>query len=122
MDNEQGETIVYLAGPMRGYENLNFGTFEKRAEELRDQGYVVMNPTEIAGGYKDMPVEWYLSHDIDLIKQCDALAVLDGWHQSEGAKLEVHVASKLGLDIIRAKDPDTELNVDYNPNFREVRE
>ena len=35
---------VYIAGPMSGYPDMNGPAFDKKADELRAQGYEVVNP------------------------------------------------------------------------------
>lgn len=35
---------------------------------------------------------------------CDAIALLAGWQKSAGAHLEIHVAHRVGIDIVEAKD------------------
>jgi len=37
---------IYLAGPMRGYDNLNFAAFDLATKELRDAGHTVFTPAE----------------------------------------------------------------------------
>lgn len=114
------ETILYLSGPMTGYENLNFEQFHERAEQLRDDGYVVMNPAETAGGFKDLGDEWYLEHDLHMVTMSDKVAVMEGWEDSEGANLEVHVAKKLGMPVVKAKDPETKIECEINLEYEEV--
>ena len=37
---------IYLAGPMRGYDQFNFQAFAAAAAKLRAQGHEVFNPAE----------------------------------------------------------------------------
>ena len=37
---------------------------------------------------------------IEILKRCDAIALVDGWERSEGARGEYRVAQELGLDVI----------------------
>ena len=38
------------------------------------------------------------------LNDCDALALLDGWQRSAGAHLEMHVAHRVGMEIVIAKE------------------
>lgn len=102
---------LYLSGPMTGHDNLNFEKFHSLAESLRNDGYVVLNPAETAGGYKKMNEEWYLEHDLHMITMCDRVAVMDGWEHSEGAQLEAHVAQKLNKPVVRADNPKKQITL-----------
>lgn len=96
--------IVYISGPMTGYEDLNFPEFEKAADRLRQQGHVVISPHEI-----DQPVKTWeacMKEDIKQLMRCSTVAVLPGWEQSKGARIEVELARSLGMRIIHAETLD----------------
>lgn len=42
--------IVYVAGPMSGYEQFNRPAFHSAAKRLTDKGYVVLNPATLPDG------------------------------------------------------------------------
>lgn len=99
----QGEPKqIYIAGPMTGYPDCNFAAFHAVAERLAQTGWKVFNPAENFGGRKDLPREAYLRLDLAVLAQCDAIAMLPGWQDSRGAKLEYVVARELDLVIIDA--------------------
>lgn len=89
---------VYLAGPMTGYKDWNFPAFHAAATVLRSEGLNVVNPAD--HGLID-GAEWadYLRFDIAKIAVCESIALLPGWSQSKGARLEVHVEQALGMPI-----------------------
>lgn len=112
---------VYVCGPMTGYPDENRQAFRDAALELRTAGWGVLSPVELDesdglegvdearddGEYRDL-----LRRDIIRILQEDiaAIVVLEGWRDSRGAALEVHVARVLGipvydLDGARVKEP-----------------
>lgn len=93
---------VYIAGPMTGYPDCNFAAFHAAAERLAQAGWKVFNPAENFGGRKDLPREEYLRLDLAVLARCDAIAMLPGWEDSRGAKLEYLVARELGCTIIDA--------------------
>jgi hypothetical protein len=93
---------IYVAGPMSGYPDCNFPAFHAAAERLSAAGWKVFNPAENFGGRKDLPREAYLRLDLAVLAQCEAIAMLPGWEDSRGAKLEYLVAHELGCAIIDA--------------------
>ena len=97
---------VYLAGPMRGYDNLNFPAFKSAAAQLRAAGHYVFNPAEHALPKGADTFAHYMA--VDLAQGCksDAVAVLDGWQNSQGARMEVEVARELGIPVLWAATMD----------------
>jgi len=93
---------IYISGPMSGYPDCNFAAFHAAAERLASAGWKVFNPAENFGGRKDLRREAYLRLDLAMLAQCDAIAMLPGWEDSRGAKLEYTVARELGCEVIDA--------------------
>lgn len=93
---------LYLAGPMRGYENLNFPAFHAAAEKLREQGHSVFCPAENDIG-EDLRRAFAM--DTQWICLCaDGIALLPGWEESKGATAEHALATALGLKVILLED------------------
>lgn len=89
---------VYLSGPMTGIPQFNFPAFHRAAASLRASGYEVINPAEMdAADPAPMTWEQYLRRDIQVLVGCDQIALLPGWENSRGAKLEKHIADALGM-------------------------
>lgn len=99
---------VYLAGKMSGLPNYGFDLFNAAAEVLRDNGVVVINPAETAGGEQGMPRDWYFRFDYAVIDTVDAVVVLPNWISSKGAKGEVIHATEIGLPVYQF-DPENGL-------------
>tara|TARA_R110002020_G_scaffold132746_6_gene296349 strand:+ start:230 stop:574 length:345 start_codon:yes stop_codon:yes gene_type:complete len=95
---------IYLSGPMTGIEDYNYPAFRHRAMVLREAGYEVFNPAETDNGYQDHPRSYYLKKDVIAITECDAVALMEGWENSLGVLLELHVAVAIGLPIYDAVD------------------
>ena len=89
---------VYIAGPMTGLPELNFPAFHAAAAALRAAGFDAVNPAEING---DTTMPWVecMRRDIQQLVTCDGIAMLPGWENSKGARLENHIASQLGLEV-----------------------
>jgi len=89
---------VYVSGPMTGLPNLNFPAFHKAAASLRASGYEVVNPAELdESDGVDLPWADYLRRDIRYLLDCTHIALLPGWENSRGARLEKHIADELGM-------------------------
>lgn len=88
---------VYVSGPMSGIPELNYPAFHGAASQLRDAGYLVSNPAQ----YPDLGETWEqcLRRDLADLLECDGVAVLPGYSRSKGARLEVHVARRLGMTV-----------------------
>jgi hypothetical protein len=94
---------VYIAGPMTGQPNLNFPAFHAAAAQLREAGFEVINPAENFGGRTDLPRSTYIRADVVLVAHCDAVAMLPGWENSRGAKLEYLLAYEIGMELLDAE-------------------
>jgi len=94
---------IYIAGPMTGIPKHNFPAFHAAAERLRQAGWEVVNPAENFGGQTDLPRETYLRADVALLVTCNAIAMLPGWEDSQGAKLEYLLARELGMPVLDAE-------------------
>lgn len=91
--------LVYVSGPMTGLPDHNYNTFDRAASRLRSLGYEVINPAETAGGTIHLPRETFLRIDVGYVMAAEAVALLPGWSDSKGSKLEVMVAEAMGLPI-----------------------
>ena len=94
---------IYIAGPMTGHADHNYPAFHTAAQRLRDAGWDVANPAENFDGRTDLHRETYLRADVALLADCDAIAMLPGWEESQGAKLEYLLARAFGMDIFDAE-------------------
>lgn len=101
MSNDE-PTKVYVAGPMTGYPDFNYPAFDAAERALLDHGYGVFNPTraeEFNDTGKSQEWAWYMRHALRMVVSADALAILPGWEDSRGARLEVQVAQALGMPV-----------------------
>jgi nucleoside 2-deoxyribosyltransferase len=94
---------VYLLGPMTGYPDKNREAFEEVACILRRYGHEVISPVEMEKESQELPWAEYLRLDLIHFLTADVGAgvALDGWEDSAGAALEVHVLRTLGKPIYR---------------------
>ena len=94
---------IYLSGKMSGEVDLNFPLFNRLTAELRAIGHSVINPVEINS---DPSAQWLacIKADIDHVAQCQMIAMIPGWEESYGARIERLVAEKLGLEVVNVHD------------------
>lgn len=101
-------TRLYISGPVTGIEHDNVTAFRRAQRLLTEAGYEAFIPHEI--------VEPSDSHETAMllcvneltertqkpgighpVPRYDGVALLPGWEQSEGARLEVAVAEACGI-------------------------
>ena len=117
MSIRKRKPTIYIAGPMRGYEDYNYPAFDDRAKMLEDAGWDIVNPAALdrkagkpsSDSHVFDPVNNYEDHefmrtalqrDMDAIcVECTAIYMMRDWEKSRGAKAEWHLAKALGLDI-----------------------
>lgn len=110
---------LYVAGPMRGYDQFNFPAFDKAAKMLRENGFEIVSPAEmdrdlgfdpINGGMDAFEslggIEAALHRDFGVILECDGLAMLPGWELSSGARAEVFIAQTTGRAVYKFIEDD----------------
>lgn len=108
------QAVAYLAGPMRGYELHNFPAFAEAALILRRHGWQIESPAEYdlaagvdpAGTEQDWPitVREMLRTDFRLIlERCNAIILMEGWHNSKGAQMEALIANAIGLPMFELR-------------------
>lgn len=96
-------TRVYLSGAMSGKDDLNFPLFNREATRLRSMGYRVVNPAELN---PDPRTPWHecMKNDLKALLDCESIVMLEGWEDSQGAHLELHIAHRVGIKVRMARD------------------
>lgn len=94
---------IYISGPMTGLPNFNAPAFNKEAARLKAMGFDVVNPVDIN---PDTTATWHecMRRDIAALVTCDTIALLPGWEHSNGANLELHIASRVGMHIVHTQE------------------
>lgn len=93
---------VYIAGPMSNIEAFNFPAFHAAKARWLKAGHEPISPADNAGGDTSKPYAYYIRLDIASILTCDSMAMLPGWENSRGAKLEHDIAEALRLPLFDA--------------------
>ncbi|EBE0997727.1 DUF4406 domain-containing protein [Salmonella enterica] len=95
MNNQRNKKkVVFICGPMTGYENYNRDAFMRKEVELIVGGATVLNPAMLPGG---LEYEQYLTITRGMIRVSDLICLLPGWEDSNGARQEVIYALKRNI-------------------------
>lgn len=105
------EDTLYVAGPMTGYPKFNYPAFDAAAKDLRQRGFKIVSPAELddpktrelalaspdgapgSGSHNNETWGDFLARDVKLVAdQVDGIAVIPGWQNSKGARLETFIA------------------------------
>lgn len=99
---------LYIIGPVTGIEDDNIQEFGRVQNALRIAGHTSKTPHD----FIDPPAEWdyamrvsiremlrmrWISTPCVVIPRYDGIAMLDGWENSKGAKIEHDLAEALGI-------------------------
>lgn len=86
--------VVFICGPMTGYENYNRDAFMRKEEELIACGATVLSPAMLPDGLEH---EQYLTITRGMIRVSDVICLLPGWENSSGARQEMVYAMKRNI-------------------------
>ena len=103
--------LIYIAGKYSGDVNANIAEARKWAIKLWEAGHAVICPhlntahmeIDCKATYED-----FLRGDFVMIARCDAVFMLPGWEQSDGAKQEHKHAWTNGIPVIYSDLTDVE--------------
>jgi len=100
--NREKQLKIYISGPISGATNYP-SSFKDAADYLRDLGYDIVDPSTIAAPSKDTKWttwDYYMREGIKRLMDCDRIYMLEGWEDSEGARLEQMIAKQLHLPCL----------------------
>lgn len=101
--------LVYIAGPFRGPDHWAIECNIRRAESLALEVWRLgaaalcphMNTRHFQGV---LPDAIWLKGDLEMVKRCDAVLMVQGWEKSEGAATEAAWANSLGIPVFESLD------------------
>lgn len=96
---------IYISGPISNIPEGNKPSFLAAAEalEARHENVITINPHD-NGLPSHAPWEAHMRADIRMLLECKSVAMLPGWHNSKGARLERDIAIGLGMDVRSLED------------------
>jgi hypothetical protein len=128
-------STFYISGPISLYldTDRNVPAFLEMEHKLDKLGFLVENPIHnpppsfLTG--KEL-WQFQLRKDLAQLVKCDAMVLLPDWQKSDGSKLELFIALKLGLKIydhnleelnVCLTDPDLMLSTDASSDSPESK-
>ena len=99
---------IYLSGKITGRDKEDYTKQFARAESFyKTGGFDVVNPVKIGEEVLKInpKAEWqdFMIRDLEALRTCTHIALLEGWEDSKGAKMEKAEAEKMGLEIMYLK-------------------
>lgn len=96
--------VVYIAGPYRSNSISgvvqNIRNAEALAIEVWNSGAVALCPHKNTALFDGIaPDEIWLQGDMELLRRCDAIILVEGWESSSGTIAEVEYARELGIPL-----------------------
>jgi hypothetical protein len=98
---------IFISGPMTGYENYNWDKFNEIERKLKENNIDCINPVNVCKKYKKEKVltslityNMMIEEQLELLKTCNHILLLDGWNKSIGAKHELRTALDNDLIVI----------------------
>lgn len=100
---------VYLSGKITGLSEEEYTkNFERAERHYKGAGFEVINPVklsyEVLKNKPDACYEDFMKKDLDTLKECTHIALLEGWETSKGANREKAEAERLGLEVMQYKE------------------
>jgi hypothetical protein len=90
---------VYISGQIGNLPEEEYQqNFAVGMEEVRAMNMHPVNPCNLLHEH-DKSWQSYMKHDIIEMLKCDALYMLNNWHNSKGAKIEWQIATFLGMQV-----------------------
>ena len=100
------EMKIYLSGSISndsGYMD-KFVTYKRMLKILYPEATVISPVTDVNHSGHDQSWKSYMRADIEAMKTCTHIALIPGWHNSRGAKIEYWLAKRWGFSVIKLSD------------------
>lgn len=95
---------IYISGPITGWPiDMCRVRFEAAEFLLRMQGFEPVNPMK-NGLPEDAPYDEHMKRDLEMLAECDAIYLLNGWERSKGCRIELQEAIKANKRITYEKE------------------
>lgn len=93
--------VFYISGKITGLDiNVAKANFKEGEKVVHEMGAISVNPFDILEQKDEYTWVDYMRADIKALCDCDGILMLPDWKESEGAKLELHIAERLQMEVI----------------------
>lgn len=95
---------IYISGKISNTDPISSrARFEEAEKALQAAGFETVNPWKIKPDVQGEP-EWadHIVADLQQLRHCDGLCMLENWHTSRGANIENYFALGLGIPVFFA--------------------
>ena len=89
--------IIYISGAVSSDKNFR-EKFDQAEKFLQSKGFIVVNPVKDEVDGKEWT--YYMKKDIIKLIGCNCVYALSDCSKSKGARIELRLASDLGMEII----------------------
>lgn len=97
---------LYISGPIKGIANAK-DNFADAVIALRSAGFTTLNPFDVDalcsqtcnGLDDDAHYDCFMRGDLAAMMDCGGVALIGGWEQSRGARLESALALQVGIPV-----------------------
>jgi hypothetical protein len=113
--------VVYIAGPYRAATAwrvlANVRAAQEAALRVWKIGAVALCPHSNTGLFDgECPDEVWLDGDLELLRRCDAVLLMERWEDSAGARAERDLALRIGLPVFEVLGPLMQWVERWHPN------
>jgi hypothetical protein len=107
---------TYVSGPMTGLPEMNTPEFFRQEERWAALGWRVLNPARFNPDFErvqdgnlikpgsEESRAFCIWHDLEAVRETDAITIMGGWEKSIGARDEIFLARSLRHPIFEAED------------------
>lgn len=78
--------------------------FDLGKEQAKRLGFIPVSPLDLPHNH-DGSWESYMKEDLQQLLQCKFLYALPNWEESKGARIEIELATTLGIHVIMEPVP-----------------
>lgn len=102
--------FIYISGPIAGIDDYreNFKEAEERIHRFCPDCITINPAAMIEGDCDSRDIERILDIELEIVRSCDVIYMMDGWVNSVGAKRELMAAIEEDKMILIGSDPDVE--------------
>jgi len=109
--------VVFISGPYRADTPRQIQRNINKAAEVAlkywKMGYAVICPHTYCIIYGECVDSVWLEGDLEMLRRCDGIVMMEGWENSKGSEMEHAFANEFGIKVIYEKSETTNNNLRY---------